>query len=33
VVQVPDMTRPKTRNAHVIADTLLDGARLAGLIG
>jgi len=33
VVQVPDMTRPKTRDAHIVAKTLLDGARRAGLIG
>jgi HAD superfamily hydrolase (TIGR01509 family) len=33
VVQIPDMIQPKGRDAHVIADTLLDGARRAGLIG
>lgn len=33
VVQIPDMAQPLTRAAHVIADSLLDGARSAGLIG
>lgn len=33
VVQIPDMAASRTRAAHVIADTLLDGARRAGLIG
>ncbi len=33
VVQIPDMAQPQTRAAHVIADSLLDGARRAGLIG
>jgi beta-phosphoglucomutase-like phosphatase (HAD superfamily) len=31
VVQVPDQRPPATRNAHYLADSLLDGARAAGL--
>lgn len=33
VVQIPDMAEPQSRAAHLIADSLLDGARRAGLIG
>lgn len=32
VVQVPDQRPAETRLAHVLADTLLDGARAAGLM-
>ncbi len=33
VVQIPDMAQPQSRAAHLIAESLLDGARRAGLIG
>jgi beta-phosphoglucomutase-like phosphatase (HAD superfamily) len=32
VVQVPDLHAPKQDNAHIVAETLLDGARQAGLL-